>query len=179
MAVIVVDMIKDNVMSEEFGAIVPNIKKFLGECRKRGIPIIFANDSFLPQDPLFNYMPLHAIRGTPGVEVIDDLKPERGDLVLEKRRFSAFFKTDLDMTLRSLNVDTVAICGIATHVCVLFTAGDAVSYDFSVILVEDCCASHKREIHEMILSIYGKLPIIQILKSEDVIKTLEEGRSNR
>ena len=175
LAVIVVDMIKDNMVSEEFEAIVPNIKKFLDGCRKRKMPIIFANDSFLPQDPLFNYMPLHAIRGTDGVEVIEDLKPEKDDYVLEKRRFSAFFKTDLDVTLRLLNVDTVAICGIATHVCVLFTAGDAISHDFNVILVEDCCASHKKEFHEKVLSLYGKLPMIQVLKSGEVIKASKEG----
>jgi len=59
-------------------------------------------------DFIFNgKMKSHSIRGTEGAEVVADLNPEPTDIILPKRRFSAFFKTDLDQTLRLLGVDTL------------------------------------------------------------------------
>lgn len=171
LAVIVIDMIKDNIF-EGAKKIIPRIKKLLEVARAHRIPIIYANDSFFPFDPMFERIRRHAIRGTAGTQVIDELKPERGDIIVEKRRFSAFFKTDLDLTLRCLNVDTVALCGINTWACVLFTAADAVSLDFKCILIEDCCASHRKEIHESIIKIYKEFPLIEILKCDEVIQRM-------
>jgi len=172
LAIIVIDMIKDNVF-EEAKKIIPNIKKLLKVARAHKVPIVYANDSFLPFDPMFKRVRQHAIRGTAGTQVIDELKPERGDIIVEKRRFSAFFRTDLDLTLRCLNVDTVALCGISTWACVLFTAADAISLDFECIIVEDCCASHKREIHESLMEIYKGFPLMEILSCDELIKRIK------
>ena len=61
-------------------------------------------------------------------------------------------RLDLDLTLRTLGVDTVLVTGIATPICVLTTALDAVSHDFSAIIVEDCCAAHRPQDHEAVLN---------------------------
>ena len=53
---------------------------------------------------------------------LKELEAEESDIIIDKRRFSAFFKTDLDQTLRTYGVDTVAIGGLNTHFCVLATA---------------------------------------------------------
>ena len=171
-ALIVVDMIKDNVdmhltrkAPSEFVKIIPALQEVLGECRTRKIPVVFANDSFLEGDLLFEG-PLkpHAIRGTSGVEVIPELGPDPGDTVLEKRRMSAFFKTDLDLTLRLWKVDTIIVAGIATPACVYLTAMDGLANDFRVILLEDCCAAHKTEIHESFLGIVREMPLHPLLR---------------
>ncbi|HOD35736.1 MAG TPA: isochorismatase family cysteine hydrolase [Syntrophales bacterium] len=184
-AVIVVDMIKDNVgmhlsggKSSEFVRIIPNLQRLLHRCRQRNIPVVFANDSFMEGDLLFSgRMKPHAIRGTPGVEVIEELGPEPGDTILEKRRLSAFFKTDLDMTLRLWKIDTIVVAGIATPVCVYMTAMDGFSYDFKVIIVEDCCAAHKPEIHDTFLSAVRTVPLdplVRIVKLDAFLAEIDK-----
>jgi len=174
-AIIVVDMLKDNVYTEaHFGmgnyarAIVPNIQKLLVFARKNDMPIVFANDAFLPEDFIFregNTKP-HSIMGTEGAKVIDEFGPEESDIILEKRRFSAFLGTNLDETLRQTKIDTVAVAGIGTPVCVLSTVLDAIAYDFKTVLLEDCCASFRPENHESIIGVYRKClrdPILRVM----------------
>jgi nicotinamidase-related amidase len=174
-ALVIIDMIKGNqpFFKETHLRIIPNIKRTIENCRELGIPVIYANDSYLESDWIFNFMKRHAVRGTEGVEVIDELRPEKGDIVIEKRRFSAFFRTDLDITLRELGIDTVALAGINTHVCVLATAFDAVSNDFSVILLDDCCASYKEEIHEFVTKKFKGMPAFRVLSSEDFFNEID------
>ncbi|MBU2516689.1 MAG: cysteine hydrolase, partial [Proteobacteria bacterium] len=136
-AVVVVDMVKDNLetslhggVAERGKSIVPMVNRLTAGARQKGWPVIFATDSFLPGDYLFRgRMKDHSLRGTVGAEVSDLLTQEPGDTWLPKRRMSAFFKTDLDQTLRLWGVERVAACGLMTPYCVLTTALDAVSND--------------------------------------------------
>ena len=170
-ALIVIDLIKGNepFFREEHKKIIPRVAEVIRGCREKGIPVIFANDSYLENDWLFNYMKKHAIRGTEEVEVIDELKPEAGDIVVEKRRFSAFFRTDLDITLRELGVNTVALAGINTHVCVLATAFDAVSNDFKAIILKDCCASHSKELHDFVVEKFRGMPAFEVMEGKEFL----------
>jgi nicotinamidase-related amidase len=177
-AIIVVDMLKDNLKEsprnpyhQEGMTIFPNLQRLLEESRRKKFPIIFACDSFLEGDFIFKgRMKVHSLRGTKGAEVIDDLKPEPTDIILPKRRFSAFFKTDLDQTLRLLAVDTTIVTGMTTEVCVLMTVMDSLSHDFSTILLEDCSASRSKEFHEACLNLYRDFALYPLLK----IMTLDE-----
>jgi nicotinamidase-related amidase len=180
-AIVVVDMLKDNLKEsprnpffQEGKAIIPNLKKLLNEGRKRGYPIIFACDSFLAGDFIFRgRMKIHSLRGTQGAEVVDELKPEPSDIILPKRRFSAFFKTDLDQTLRTLGADTIVVTGITTEVCVLMTVMDGLSHDFSAILLEDCSASRSYEFHQACLNTYRDFalyPLLKIMTHEEFLK---------
>jgi nicotinamidase-related amidase len=120
----------------------------------------------------------HSLRGSRGAEVIDELRRAASDIVLSKRRFSAFFKTDLDQTLRTLQAETVVLAGIATHVCVLGTALDALSNDFSAIILEDCCAAHRQEYHGPVLDAFRKTPLYPLLRVCDstALRQLLEGQ---
>jgi len=180
---IVVDMLKDNLKEssrnpyfQEGRAIIPHLQKLLGESRKRGFPIIFACDSFLKDDFIFKgKMKIHSLRGTEGAEVVDELKPEPTDIILPKRRFSAFFKTDLDQTLRVLGVDTIVVTGITTEVCVLMTVMDGLSHDFSVILLEDCSASRNKEFHQGCLNLYRDFalyPLLRMMTLDEFLKAV-------
>jgi nicotinamidase/pyrazinamidase len=181
-AIIVVDMLKDNLRDSprnpyfQIGkAIIPNLQRLLWEGRKKGFPIIFACDSFLKDDFIFKgRMKVHSLRGTKGAEVVDDLKTEPTDIILPKRRFSAFFKTDLDQTLRTLGVDTIIVTGITTEVCVLMTVMDGLSHDFSVILLEDCTASRSKEFHQGCLNLYRDFALNPLLKIMTLDKFLKE-----
>ena len=180
LAVIVVDMVKDNFLENTRNpitplakAIVPAVNTLTRGGRERGWPVIFACDSFLPDDFIFRgKMKPCALRGTAGSEITELLETQGGDVYLPKRRFSAFFKTDLDQTLRTWRVDTVAVCGIATHFCVLSTAFDAVCLDFHTIIVDDASASYSAQMHAQTLDLFRKNPlhpIFQVLSVEQVL----------
>ena len=171
-AVVIVDMLRDTLEGahpmriKELGReIVPAINRLTAFARGRSIPVIFSMDSFLPGDFIFQgRMKNHSIRGTKGAEVTALLTQAGTDIYLPKRRFSAFYKTDLDQTLRLYGADTVALCGIATHWCVLSSAFDALSNDFRAVILEDCCASFSREMHASCLEIYRKNPLYPLLR---------------
>ena len=180
-AIIVVDMLKDTFrqgsqmpITQEGREIIPNLRKLLEESRGNGFPIVFACDSFLKEDFLFKgKTKFYSLQGTEGAEVIDELKPEPTDMVLPKRRLSAFFQTDLDHRLRSLGVDTVVVTGITTEVCVLMTAMDGFCHDFYVILLEDCSASREKEFHQGCLNLYRNFvlyPLLRIMTLEEFLK---------
>lgn len=185
-AVIIVDMLEGNLGLKRTGKreeekIIAPVADFLKECRTLPIPVIFACDSFLQDDFIFKgRMKPHAIRGTNGTKPIPDLEPQPSDIILEKRRFSAFFKTDLDQTLRTLHVDTVAIGGINTHFCVLATAFDAVCHDFTTIILEDMSAAYKREIHQAFVDAYrfsAIYPIFRVSKSHEFLHEFRDQKA--
>lgn len=160
-AVIVVDLQKDNV-GRYCRPIIPNIKLLLREARGKGIPVIFALDSRYPDDFIFKSgHPPSTIRGTEGVQVIDDLEPGPGDLFVEKRMLSAFFGTDLDFTLRQKGIRTLIVTGVATWACVLKTVFDAAEMGYEVIVPADCCASPVPEGHELGLKVMGLLRVVK------------------
>ncbi|TDA68278.1 MAG: cysteine hydrolase [Clostridia bacterium] len=176
-AIIIVDMIRDNVytgahgMGDEARRIVPKLQELVRFGRQHGMKIVFACDSFMPDDFFFQgKMQPHALRGTDGVKVIEELAPAPGDIVLEKRRFSAFMQTDLDITLREAGVREVAVGGISTQACVLVTAMDAICLDYRVTWLEDCCTSYPYSLHEQTIEVYRKFPLYPLLQ----IKTLEQ-----
>ncbi|MBT4512071.1 MAG: cysteine hydrolase [Chloroflexi bacterium] len=183
-AVIVVDMLKDNVYTESHSGmgvqargIIPNIQRLLRIAREKGMPVVFANDAFLPSDFIFRETGVkpHAIMGTEGARVIDEFGPEESDIILEKRRFSAFLGTNLDVSLRETGVDTIVVTGIGTPICVLTTALDGVAHDFKVIMLEDCCAAFRPEDHEAIVSVYRsclRRPLSQVITLDDFLSTL-------
>ncbi|MEI6153560.1 MAG: isochorismatase family cysteine hydrolase [Deltaproteobacteria bacterium] len=180
-AVIIVDMLEGNYSKERTGSkeeekIIPYVKDFLNTCRSLAIPVIFACDSFLKDDFIFRgRMKPHALRGTTGTQPLSDLGPQSIDIILEKRRFSAFFKTDLDQTLRTMNIDTVLVGGVNTHFCVLATAFDAVCHDFYTIILEDLSAAFKREIHENTLNAYRNsaiYPIFRVMTAKDFLQEI-------
>ena len=151
-AVIVVDMQKDNV-GRFCREIISNIKFLIEKARERGIPVIYACDSRYREDSLFKRIGMspHAIRGTEGAKVIEELRPEATDLVVEKRMLSAFFGSDLDFTLREKQIGTLIVTGIRTESCVLKTVLDAFELGYEVIIPADCCASPIPEAHEFVL----------------------------
>lgn len=181
-ALIVVDMVKDNLKGQHRVAqgardLVPKINRLITTLRSKGTKIVFACDSFLPEDFIFqSRLTPHCIRGTEGCQVAEGLNLQRGDIIVEKRRFSAFFKTDLDQTLRTLQVNTVAVCGITLPYCVLTTAMDALSHDFSVVILEDCTLSFRDEEHKALTNLYRKgplYPLLRVMSAEEFLEELE------
>lgn len=80
------------------------------------------------------------VRDTWGTEIVPELAPAPGDVVLWKTRFSGFYQTDLEARLREMGVTTLVVTGCTTSVCVGSTVRDAMFRDLSCILLEDCMA---------------------------------------
>ncbi|MFH1002817.1 MAG: isochorismatase family protein [Chloroflexota bacterium] len=81
------------------------------------------------------------IRGTWGAEVIDALKPQAGDIVFEKMRYSAFFQTNLDTVLKTYRIKYLLFAGVATNICVEATIRDAYYLGYFPILVTEATGS--------------------------------------
>jgi ureidoacrylate peracid hydrolase len=130
--------------------VIPKLKRLITVCRDKGIKIIFTthihrkDGSDLGLTALFRpgietTNPLR--EGSSDIEFFDDIQPEKDDIVIVKRRFSAFFGTELDMILRSNEVDTLIIGGVATNVCCESTARDARIRDYRVLFLSDGTAA--------------------------------------
>jgi len=158
-AIVVINMLKDMIergkpfpMPPEFKqTVVPKIALLIQNARKAGIPVIYVCDAHRADDPEFSDFPAgaeHCVKGSGREQVIDEVKPLSGDYIVEKRRFSGFFGTDLDILLSELGVDTLFFAGRPTNVCVLYTVADAFQRGYSVVAVEDCLYSRTKEYHQ-------------------------------
>ncbi|RKY71776.1 MAG: cysteine hydrolase [Candidatus Latescibacterota bacterium] len=154
-AILVVDMLNDflktggKMVLDTGKVIIEPSSRLLERARNNEIPIVYVNDSHrlgVRQDREFKKRAEHCIEGTWGAEVIRELKPQEGDFVVKKRRFSGFYETDLDLTLKDLKIDTVIIIGVVTNICVRSTVHDAFFRGYKVIIPRDCVmATGERE----------------------------------
>jgi len=83
----------------------------------------------------------HCWADTWGAAVVDAIAPQPDDHIVLKRRYSGFFQTDLDLTLKDLEIDTVVVMGVVTNICVRSTVHDAFFLGYSVVVPEDCVAA--------------------------------------
>lgn len=174
-AVIVIDMLEDFVYgalkNDRARKIIPNIKKLLGYARKQGWIVVYSNDAHLPGDPEERVWGRHAMKGSDGAKVIKDLKPEKNDFVLDKRTYSSFYETGLDLILREHGVEEVIITGQHTHICVRHTSADAFARNYKIIIPEDCVESFTQEDHEGGLKYLKLCYGVITVKTEDLTKS--------
>lgn len=173
-AVLIIDVINDFVSgvlgSERASAIVPKIRDLLERARKSGLPLIYITDSHLAEaDREFDLWPAHAVEGTWGAQVVEEIKPEEGDHRLLKRRYSCFYATGLDALLRDLGVGTVILTGLVTNICVQHTAADAFFRGYRVIVPRDCVEAPTDEAQRSSLSYMEEMYKAEITTSEALI----------
>lgn len=135
------DFVYGKLKSERAKTIIPPTKKLIFAARSLQIPVIYVCDAHLPSDPEVELWGPHAMRGSLGSRVVDDIKPAKTDYVFEKRVYSSFHGTGVDLLLRNFRVDTVIIVGLYTDICVRHTAADAFQRGFKVVIPRDCVES--------------------------------------
>ena len=161
--VLVVDMLR-GFMEEGYplslgaGArkIIPNIQKLLEREIESGSKIFFICDSHEPDDLEFKMFPPHSIAGTEEAEIIPELSKYPGE-VIQKKRYSGFYGTDLDAKLQQLKPDKLIICGVLTNICIMHTVADARNRDYEVEIPLDCVASPDEEAHRFALEHMDKV----------------------
>jgi nicotinamidase-related amidase len=144
-ALVIVDMLKDFVDGElanpRAQQIVEPLKRLLAHARDNGWVVVFSNDAHKPDDPELKVWGEHAMEGTPGAQVIDELAPRDREIVSPKRTYGAFDDTDLADQLRDRGVDEVVITGQHTHICVRHSSYGALRNGFEVTVPRDAvCA---------------------------------------
>lgn len=149
-AVVVVDMLNEfckpggAMVLPGYEVLVAPQRRVIDAARQCGCPIVFVVDAHrgnVRQDREFLKRTPHCIEGSWGARVIEDLDPRPDDLYVIKRRYSAFFNTDLDLTLRDCKVDSLIVFGVVTNICVRSTVHDAFFHGYQVVVPEDCVAA--------------------------------------
>jgi len=157
-ALLVIDMLEDFI--NEKGAlcvgpagqkIVPFVKERIEDFRKNSYPIVFICDYHEKDDNEFEMFPPHCITQTEGARIIRELDVREEDKIIRKRRYSAFFGTDLDLYLREKGIDEIYLVGVCTNICVLYTAADARNLTYKVNIYKDGVATFDEKAHEFAL----------------------------
>lgn len=159
-ALLIVDMVRDFtdpdglVFYPENRKILPEIKEVLELCRSKNCLIVYLRhcNRVGKFDKKAATMRPNCIEGTFGVEIdpMLEIKPE--DYIIQKRRYSGFFGTDLDLVLRENNIENLIVVGTKTNCCIRATVTDAFYYNYEPYVVRECVATNSETVNEVHLS---------------------------
>ncbi|MBC7343451.1 MAG: cysteine hydrolase [Clostridia bacterium] len=174
-AVIVIDMLNDFVTGslkcDRAQRIILPLKRLIESARAKGIPVIYSNDQhYKGIDKELSLWGDHALAGTKGAEVIEELRPAEGDFIIPKRRYSGFFQTDLHLLLRELGVDTLIITGLHANMCVRHTSADAFYWGYHILIPRDGTEAFTEEDYVGGLDYLAKVYGAEITSVEEIIK---------
>jgi len=185
---------------EEFGAyikadiniyrkIIPNIKQIIATCHELRVPVFYTQQvreasgidlltrlhRIIPRRRS-EFLKIPAcVKGTWDAEIIDELLPAKGDLVVVKRRDSAFQDTELDLWLRSIGADTIIYTGVDTCICVENSIREGFNKGYDVIMVKDAVASSWPELHKAtLMKVRGSFGLV--LTTKQLINMLRSSR---
>lgn len=143
-AVIVVDMQNDFVKEggtlvvPDAAATIPQIRRLLERARGAGARIVYTQDTHFEGDPEWQIWPEHCRAGTWGWQIVDELAPQEGDLIVQKNRYDGFYGTWLEHFLGHVwGVRNLVIVGTVSSICVLHTAASAGLRWYNVVVPAD------------------------------------------
>ncbi len=127
--------------------------KLVGAARAAGIAVVFVQERHARTyvdfgRELDGSEDVHCVEGDYDTELVDALRPQPDEYFVPKRRYSAFFGTDLEIILRGLSAQTLVLCGGLTDVCVHYTFVDAHQHDYHVRVAEDVVGGSSQEAHD-------------------------------
>jgi nicotinamidase-related amidase len=152
MALLLVDVINDldfpgsDELVRQVDPMSRRIAALAARARAAKVPVVYVNDNFgrwrSDWRKVIDYCLAEASRGK---VMTGRLQPRPEDFFVLKPKHSGFYSTTLDLLLRDLAVDTVVLVGVATDICILFTANDAYMRGYRVIVPKDCVAANTPE----------------------------------
>ena len=138
-------------------AMIPRLQQFLTQVRRKNVTIVFVRavrDEGDYSSPIKELCIRHygheiaaCMRGSWEAEFIPEIQPEANEIVIEKTRYSAFVKTDLDARLRELGIVTLIVTGVASNICVETTCRDGFMRDYYIVVPNDLAATLSEELH--------------------------------
>ena len=187
MTLLVIDMLNDFferhvILAEQRPRLVESINSLTAAFREHKQTIIWVRQEFAADlHDAFLDMRKNDLRvtiaGTDGCEILPELIRDPYEQVIVKKRYSAFFGTELDNILHHHSAGTLVVAGINTHACVRTTVIDAYQRDYEVVVAEECIASSNPQHHE-ITKQYLDNNIAQLLSNQTIIKMLASEAAN-
>jgi nicotinamidase-related amidase len=140
-------------------ALINRTAKAISHARKNSIPVIYITVGFRKGSPEINpnnksFASIKErfanIEMTDFIKIHPDLMPLDGELVVIKRRVSAFTGSDLEVILKALNIHHLVISGVATSGAVLSTVRESADKDYRITVLSDCCGDGDEEVHRVL-----------------------------
>lgn len=152
-------------------------RKLVATCREAGIPVVWIQEVHKPHladigRELDGSEGPHCIEGAPATELLTGLGPVDGEFLVQKRRYSSFFATELDIVLRDYEVDSLLLIGGFTDICVLYTAVDAHQRDFRINVLSDVVAGSSDQAHDDALMMIDQLQDRVVVGSDEAFAWL-------
>lgn len=156
---------------------IADLKK---RARTAGVPVIYINDNYGRWQSNFDKLVEHVLEdGVRGKPLAEILRPGEDDYFVLKPKHSAFFSTTLDTLLDYLGARTLILTGLATDICVLFTANDAYMRDFFLVVPQDCVAAQSEEASERALELMRSVLKADTPRSDEVdLEALKAARED-
>jgi nicotinamidase-related amidase len=162
--------------------LIPNIQRLLKTFRAAGARIIFVTYGANLEDCSDVARPIagivkatNNIEGQPEHEIVAELAPQPGELVLNKTTMGAFRSTAIDTHLRAMGIDTVVVVGVSTNNCVAMTAMEARDLQYGVVVVSDATGTDSEEMQNASLTMLRRL-WSTVMSSAEVIEQLNQSR---
>ncbi|MFB4475239.1 cysteine hydrolase family protein [Oceanobacillus caeni] len=184
-ALLLMDLQKEEGTSEieDMEGILDNASDLSEDCREKGIPIIYTRHinradavGLAAGEPLNeNGEPIYYHSKSSSIEIVDEIKPEQGDIIIDKHRYSGFYESNLELVLKNLHIKHLVVGGVLTDCSVLSTVMDAYYRDYQVNLVKDICGSTSEGAHmASILMMANRIYNLQIYETDQFRKMLND-----
>jgi nicotinamidase-related amidase len=166
--------------NQEVAKILPRIRALKDACRRAGMEVIHLRCASYTGDgrdgcPLFKSVNVTDGGDQTGAEIVVQVGPQRGEIVISKVSTAAFNGSDLDTVLRNLGIHTLIVTGLVTDGCVEGTVRGAADRGYRVFLIKDATASWTRAQHQATLGILGRWSA-QLLDTEEALRQIREGK---
>jgi nicotinamidase-related amidase len=149
-----VDFFAHELLAKRRAELAASTNALVAAARKAAVPVVWVKQEFSPDlsDATLEVRRGNiavVIAGMPGASLLPEVAIHASDHVIVKKRYSAFFGTDLDDLLARLGCNQLIVAGVNTHACIRTTVIDAYQRDYEIILASDCIASHDKEHHDI------------------------------
>ncbi|WP_282610714.1 cysteine hydrolase family protein [Pelagibius sp. Alg239-R121] len=176
---IIIDMLHDFLdqwEADRRDRLIESTNRLIEAFRVFALPVLWVRQEFEPDlsDAFLDMRDKQisiTIKGTRGSQIHSDLAFESGDMTVIKKRYSAFFQTELDEVLKDLGVTAPVLAGVNTHACIRMAAIDAYQRDMRVVLAADCIGSYDNE-HAQVSLKYMDGKIASVTTSDQIIAKL-------
>jgi maleamate amidohydrolase len=152
------------------------VRRLLDAARRGGRLVVHAREAHRPElaDAEAIKLPPHCYAGGFDAEFVPGFEPAPGEPEIHKRRYSAFFSTDLALLLGEQGAGAVVVAGVKTNVCIRATVQDALAYGFEPIVVEGAVNSNRPHLHEATLEDVRRY-LGRVLQLEEAERLLDGG----
>lgn len=156
----------------------PRVRRTIDLARAAGVPVVWIQEVHKRSlvdigRELDGSEGPHCIEGDDGTEIAAWLDPQPEEFLIRKRRYSAFFGTELEIILKAYKADTVLLVGGLTDVCIHYTAVDAHQHDYHVRVLTDCVGGSSQDAHNAALQAVEYLQRDALVTADEVCAWLE------